>query len=129
MIPSFPARPAKARKHCARFPGWAGWSIGLALLREYLDNTVKTPDDIETLTRLPSLAVVPAFGDSAGRKTDEWEYLAALRRMVMRSALSLWRNISRNPRCQKRSARSEPRFCSLNRTTRLSHPGDQRPPA
>ena len=35
--------------------------IGLALLREYLDNTVKTPDDIETLVRLPSLAVVPAF--------------------------------------------------------------------
>jgi polysaccharide biosynthesis transport protein len=35
----------------------------LALLREYLDNTVKTPDDVETLARLPSLAVVPAFGD------------------------------------------------------------------
>jgi len=35
--------------------------VGLALLREYLDNAVKTPDDIETLSRLPSLAVVPAF--------------------------------------------------------------------
>jgi len=42
--------------------------IGLALLREYLDNTVKTPDDIETLTRLPSLAVVPAFGDGGSHK-------------------------------------------------------------
>jgi len=28
--------------------------IGLALMREYLDNTVKTPDDVETLSRLPS---------------------------------------------------------------------------
>jgi capsular exopolysaccharide synthesis family protein len=37
-------------------------------LREYLDNTVKTPDDIETLTRLPSLAVVPAFGDGGSHK-------------------------------------------------------------
>ena len=40
--------------------------IGLALLREYLDNTVKTPDDVETLARLPSLAVVPAFTDENG---------------------------------------------------------------
>jgi capsular exopolysaccharide synthesis family protein len=38
----------------------------LALLREYLDNTVKTPDDIETLVRLPSLAVVPAFVSENG---------------------------------------------------------------
>ena len=35
-------------------------------MREYLDNTVKTPDDIETLARLPSLAVVPQFGGSNG---------------------------------------------------------------
>jgi len=40
--------------------------IGLALLREYLDNTVKTPDDVETLARLPSLAVVPTFSDGDG---------------------------------------------------------------
>jgi capsular exopolysaccharide synthesis family protein len=40
--------------------------IGLALIREYLDNTVKTPDDIETLARLPSLAVVPQFVGSNG---------------------------------------------------------------
>jgi len=31
-----------------------------------MDNTVKTPDDVETLARLPSLAVVPAFEDSPG---------------------------------------------------------------
>jgi capsular exopolysaccharide synthesis family protein len=40
--------------------------IGLALLREYMDNTVKTPDDIEMLARLPSLAVVPAFASGNG---------------------------------------------------------------
>src|SRR5205823_6255394 len=40
--------------------------IGLALLREYLDNTVKSPDDIEALARLPSLAVVPQFSGSSG---------------------------------------------------------------
>src|SRR5882762_2487431 len=66
MIPSTPARPAKARNIALAFIVGLVGGIGLALLREYLDNTVKTPDDIETLSRLPSLAVVPAFSESNG---------------------------------------------------------------
>jgi capsular exopolysaccharide synthesis family protein len=68
MIPSYPSRPAKARNVALAFLVGLVGGIGLALLREYLDNTVKTPDDIETLSRLPSLAVVPAFGGGAGGK-------------------------------------------------------------
>src|SRR5438132_8177395 len=66
MVPSTPTRPAKARNIALAFIVGLVGGIGLALLREYLDNTVKTPDDIETLSRLPSLAVVPAFSDSNG---------------------------------------------------------------
>jgi succinoglycan biosynthesis transport protein ExoP len=65
MIPSTPSRPAKTRNIALAFLVGLVGGIGLALLREYLDNTVKTPDDVETLARLPSLAVVPTFGDSA----------------------------------------------------------------
>ena len=65
MIPSSPARPARARNIALAFLIGLVGGVGIALLREYLDNTVKTPDDVETLARLPSLAVVPAFGDSA----------------------------------------------------------------
>ena len=61
MIPSTPARPAKTRNVALAFVVGLVGGIGLALMREYLDNTVKTPDDIETLSRLPSLAVVPEF--------------------------------------------------------------------
>ena len=72
MIPSAPSRPAKARNILlALVVGLVG-GIGLALMREYMDNTVKTPDDVETLSRLPSLAVVPQFeatnGNGAGGK-------------------------------------------------------------
>src|SRR5690242_12620696 len=66
MIPSTPARPAKTRNIALAFLVGLVGGIGLALMREYLDNTVKSPDDVETLSRLPSLAVVPQFAGSNG---------------------------------------------------------------
>ncbi len=69
MIPAYPSRPAKARNIALAFLVGLVGGIGLALMREYLDNTVKTPDDIETLARLPSLAVVPLFGSTNGNGT------------------------------------------------------------
>ena len=67
LIPSYPSRPNKTRNILLSIMvGFLG-GVGLALLREYLDNTVKTPDDIETLARLPSLAVVPALSNSSSK--------------------------------------------------------------
>src|SRR6266699_1141760 len=66
MIPSTPSLPAKARNITLAFLVGLVGGIGLALMREYLDNTVKSPDDVETLARLPSLAVVPQFASSNG---------------------------------------------------------------
>jgi polysaccharide biosynthesis transport protein len=61
LPPSGPSRPQKARNiMLGCLVGLVG-GIGLALFREYLDNTVKSPDDIEKLTGLPSLAVVPSL--------------------------------------------------------------------
>jgi capsular exopolysaccharide synthesis family protein len=66
LVPTYPSKPQKSRNiSLAILVGLVG-GIGLALLREYLDNTVKNPDDIENLARLPSLAVVPAFANPNG---------------------------------------------------------------
>jgi polysaccharide biosynthesis transport protein len=75
MVPTTPARPAKARNILLAFVVGLVGGIGLALMREYLDNTVKTPDDIETLSRLPSLAVVPQFGSSNGSRNGKQRLL------------------------------------------------------
>ena len=61
LVPTSPSRPQKARNILlAFFVGLVG-GVGLAIFREYLDNTVKSPDDIEALSGLPSLAVVPTL--------------------------------------------------------------------
>jgi succinoglycan biosynthesis transport protein ExoP len=69
MVPQYPARPAKTRNIALSILVGLVGGIGLALLREYLDNTVKSPDDIESLARLPSLAVVPAFTEPNGDRS------------------------------------------------------------
>jgi polysaccharide biosynthesis transport protein len=69
MVPSTPSRPAKTKNITMAFLVGLIGGIGLAFLREYFENTVNTPDDVETLSRLPSLAVVPVFSeDLAPRK-------------------------------------------------------------
>jgi capsular exopolysaccharide synthesis family protein len=78
MIPTYPSRPAKARNIALAFLVGLVGGIGLALMREYLDNTVKTPDDIETLARLPSLAVVPQFGASNGNGSSRKRLLPGI---------------------------------------------------
>ena len=61
LAPTTPSRPQKARNILLAFLVGLVGGVGLALFREYLDNTVKSPDDIEALTGLPSLAVVPSL--------------------------------------------------------------------
>jgi capsular exopolysaccharide synthesis family protein len=50
----------------------AAVGIGLALFQEYLDNTLKTADEVERLLRLPSLGLLPDYiGDGNGKAGGE----------------------------------------------------------
>jgi capsular exopolysaccharide synthesis family protein len=60
LAPASPSRPQKSRNIFLGFLLGIVGGIGLAIFREYLDNTIKSPDDVEALTGLPSLAVVPS---------------------------------------------------------------------
>lgn len=66
LVPTAPSGPQRTRNILlALLVGLVG-GVGLAVFREYLDNTVKSPDDIERLTGLPSLAVVPSLPNLNG---------------------------------------------------------------
>ena len=66
LVPTAPSRPQKARNISLAFLVGLVGGIGLAIFREYLDNTVKSPDDIESLTGLPALVVVPSLPSPNG---------------------------------------------------------------
>ncbi|MCI4445644.1 MAG: polysaccharide biosynthesis tyrosine autokinase [Candidatus Aminicenantes bacterium] len=63
-IPIRPSSPKKLRNLLiALFLGLFG-GVGLALVMEYLDNSVKSVEDVERYSGLPTLGVVPAFGEN-----------------------------------------------------------------
>ncbi len=76
LVPTSPVAAAESPEHPAGavLVGLVG-GIGLAFFREYLDNTVKSPDDIESLTGLPSLAVVPSLPGSNGHRGHRFSRL------------------------------------------------------
>lgn len=60
-----------------------GLGVALAFFQEYLDNTLKSPDEVEKLLRLPSLGVLPKFslnGNGHAKLEDGGAEAAALAR-------------------------------------------------
>ena len=61
LIPSQPTRPRKKLNiMLAALVGLLG-GVSVAFLREHMDTTIKSPSDVEKLTNLPLLAVVPKY--------------------------------------------------------------------
>jgi len=59
VVPTNPEKPKKLLNIAIAFVLGLMVSIGIAFFIEYLDNTIKTPDDVEKYLELPVLAVIP----------------------------------------------------------------------
>jgi capsular exopolysaccharide synthesis family protein len=60
-IPGAPYTPDKRRNLLFALLAGLGIGIGLAFFLEYLDNSVKTPEDVDRFIKLPSLGVIPSL--------------------------------------------------------------------
>lgn len=119
LMPTGPSRPNKSRNVALAILVGLFGGIGLALLREYLDNTVKNPDDVENLSRLPSLAVVPAFNNSEGDQRGR------LQKLLRGSSNGFHERVALLTHSQPQSQVSEA-FRALRTSLLLSQP--DRPP-
>jgi len=73
-IPKAPVSPRKVLNLLlALILGLSG-GVGLCFLLDYLDNTVKGPEEVEKMTGLPSLGVVPLFSpeETNAKKEDSY---------------------------------------------------------
>ncbi|MBC7909145.1 MAG: polysaccharide biosynthesis tyrosine autokinase [Pyrinomonadaceae bacterium] len=66
--PDEPVGPRRLMSVIAALVLSLAFGAGLALFLEYLDDTVRSADDIENLLRLPALAVIPSIEGSKGRR-------------------------------------------------------------
>jgi succinoglycan biosynthesis transport protein ExoP len=72
LVPRVPFTPnIKRNLLMALLLGLLG-GLGLVFLVEYLDNTVKGPEDVEKLVHLPSLGIIPYLPAGGGRKKDAY---------------------------------------------------------
>jgi capsular exopolysaccharide synthesis family protein len=80
-LPKYPVKPRLLFNLTVGLMLGAGLGIGFAFLQEYLDNTLKTSDEVETLLRLPSLGVLPTFslnGASQAKTAEDEDKLAVI---------------------------------------------------
>jgi len=70
-IPKSPIGPQRLRTILIGFLVSLIAGIGLAFFLEYLDNTVKSVEDIERVAQLPTLAVIPSIATVSARALSE----------------------------------------------------------
>jgi succinoglycan biosynthesis transport protein ExoP len=69
-VPGSPISPRRGFTIFAALLLSTGVGIGLAFFLEYLDNTIKTVEDVSRFAQLPALSVIPAVAGSMPRKLN-----------------------------------------------------------
>jgi succinoglycan biosynthesis transport protein ExoP len=65
-LPTSPASPRKLEAVLRSASLALGFGIGLALLLDFLDNSLTTPDAVEKYLHLPNIGVIPSFTSTNG---------------------------------------------------------------
>jgi capsular exopolysaccharide synthesis family protein len=95
-IPTSPIGPMRLRTILIGFLVSLTMAVGLALFLEYLDNTVKSVEDVARVAQLPTLAVIPAINTVTARALDSKSRKNGSRRNESQS-LSLAASAHSNP--------------------------------
>lgn len=66
QVPAIPVGPRKTQIVAIAFLLSLGMGIGLAFFLEYLDNTIKTIEDVERYAQLPTLGIIPPVAAAPG---------------------------------------------------------------
>lgn len=66
--PEVPVAPRRVRSIALAFVLSLTFGLGLAFFLEYLDDTIRSMEDVERTLHLPTLAAVPLVGTSVGRR-------------------------------------------------------------
>ncbi len=66
IVPSAPFRPSLRRNLSIALGFGLMAGLGIALLMEFLDRTIKTPEELESITGLPTLTVIPDISEGRG---------------------------------------------------------------
>ncbi len=61
MVPTHPARPRKKLNVALALVVGFGLGVALAFFVEYMDNTIRTPEQVERVLGVPVLATIPVF--------------------------------------------------------------------
>lgn len=72
LIPQSPVSPNKKRNLIIGFLLGCMFGVGLAFLTDFLDNTVKGTEDLERLTGLPSLGIIPHFSPNGNKEKGRY---------------------------------------------------------
>lgn len=70
-IPRAPYKPNRQRNLLMAVVVGLFLGVGLAFFLEYLDNTVKTPEDVEQMIRLPSFGMVPEISHKKRKQVNQ----------------------------------------------------------
>jgi capsular exopolysaccharide synthesis family protein len=75
-IPKSPFKPQRARNIILSMIFGLFGGVGLAFFTDYLDSTIKTPEDVEKKMFMPSLGIVPIHAETTDSKNMPVEYIS-----------------------------------------------------